>query len=571
MKGIAASPGIGIGRVYILGEEPLVIDKTPIEPKNLEAELKLLEDSIKKSEDQLYKLMVNVKQKLGKDQAAIFEAHLMMLQDNAFLDEIRAKISHELASATFAVDQVVHKYSAQFLKIEDEYLRERATDLEDIGKRLTKNLLRLETRSLNELDGEFVVIAKDLSPSDTAQVNKDMVKAIAIDLGGRTSHTAIMSRSLEIPAVVGLEKISGVAQTGDIAIVDGNTGVVILNPDEITLKRYQESQEAYLENISELRQLKGEPCITRCGSRKVELTANIGSPADCAGALENGAEGIGLYRTEFLYMQRDNLPIEEEQFLAYKEVAKTMNPHPVIIRTLDIGGDKKLPYLNMPEEMNPFLGYRAIRLCLDRPEIFKTQLRAILRASAFGKIRIMYPMISGTEELRQANAILNEAKLELDEEQVSFDRNVEVGIMIEIPSAAMISDILIQEIDFFSIGTNDLVQYTLAADRMNERISYLYNPLHPAVLRLIKNVIDASHRAGKWTGMCGEMAGDSQLAPVLLGLGLDEFSMSAVSIPWVKKVIRSLSYEQAKALADKALTIENPEEIKALLKTVLEN
>lgn len=571
LQGTAASPGIAIGEVYILKDEGLIIDQNVLPAERREEELQLFEDSVATTSGQIRKLIAAVNEEMGQEKAAIFEAHLLMLQDEVFLNEVRTKIRQEAIGAAYALKQVVDKYYDQFMKIEDEYLKERAADLKDIGQRLTKNILGLETRSLSDLEGEYIIIAGDLTPSDTAQLKKSKVKAFAIDMGGRTSHTAIMARSLEIPAVVGLGKISERARPGDVAIVDGNGGGVILNPDEATLKHYRDLQECYLQDICALEELKGKPCLTNCGNRRVELAANIGCPADCEGALQHGAEGSGLYRTEFLYMQRETLPSEEEQFLAYKSVAEQLSPHPVIIRTLDIGGDKKLPYLNLPPEMNPFLGCRAIRLCLGRPDIFKVQLRAILRASVYGRVRIMYPMISGLEELRKANGVLEEVKGELRRKGVAFDPQLKVGIMIEIPAAALIADSLIKEADFFSIGTNDLVQYTLAVDRMNERISHLYDPLHPGVLGLIKNVIDASHRAGKWTGMCGEMAGDPLMAPLLLGMGLDEFSMSAISIARVKKVIKALSYDQAKAIAEQALSITNPEEIRELLRKALEN
>jgi phosphotransferase system enzyme I (PtsI) len=448
-------------------------------------------------------------------------------------------------------------------------MKERAADIKDVGERIVKNILGISTDSFI-FSEKVIIIAKDLTPSDTAQMDKDKVLAFATDMGGRTSHTAIMARSLEIPAVVGLVNITDKVQDGDLVVIDGNKGVVYINPDKSILKEYETSKRAYLEYRKQLKELKDLPAETRDKLRRVELSANIGTPRDVKGALENGAEGVGLYRTEFLYMDREALPTEEEQFEAYREVIEKMAPRPIIIRTLDIGGDKKLSYLDMPEELNPFMGWRAIRMCLDRPEILKTQLRAILRASVYGNAKIMYPMVSGSEEVRRANTILNEAKQELKAENISFDENLEVGIMVEIPSAAVTADILAKEVDFFSIGTNDLIQYTIAVDRMNEHISHLYEPLHPAVLRLIRNVIDASHKAGKWTGMCGEMAGDTSATAVLLGMGLDEFSMSASSIPQVKKIIRSLTYEQAKQIAQKALSMDKPEEIRDMVEHEME-
>ncbi|MDK2879409.1 MAG: phosphoenolpyruvate-protein phosphotransferase system enzyme [Thermoanaerobacteraceae bacterium] len=570
LKGIAASPGIEIGKAYVLKEQKVTINRENIADNMVEKEIKRLEEAIVKSKDQLEKIKEKAERELGQDKAEIFGAHLMVLEDPVFLDEIKAKIRETRITAENAVSIVSQNYIEMFNNMEDEYLKERAADVKDVSDRIIKNILGVPIETLANISEKVIVIAKDLTPSDTAQMNKQKVLAFATDMGGRTSHTAIMARSLEIPAVVGLVDISGQAAAGDVIIVDGNKGVVYINPDEKTLKEYEKLKQDYIKYRQELKQLKDLPGETRDRARRVELSANIGTPKDVKGALENGAEGVGLYRTEFLYMDRENLPSEEEQFKAYKEVAESMAPRPIIIRTLDIGGDKKLPYLEMPDELNPFLGWRAIRMCLDRPHILKTQLRAILRASHYGNLKIMYPMVSRAEEIRKANAILEEARQELRAEGIPFDENLEVGIMVEIPSAAVIADILAKEVDFFSIGTNDLIQYTLAVDRMNEHISILYEPLHPAVLRLIKNVIDASHKAGKWTGMCGEMAGDVTAAPILLGMGLDEFSMSASSIPQVKKIIRSLSYDEAKQIAEKALSLERPEEIREMVEGVIQ-
>lgn len=569
-QGIAASPGIEIGKAFVLKEIEIKIDTANIAEDKIVGEIKRLEEGIAKSREQLIKIREKAERELGKDKAQIFDAHIMVLDDPMFMDEIREKIKSERITVENAISQVAKKYVDMFNSMEDEYLKERAADIKDVSERLIKNVLGIPIQSLADLAEEVIVIARDLTPSDTAQMDKEKVKAFATDMGGRTSHTAIMARSLEIPAVVGLGSISNEVSEGDTVIVDGNKGIVLVNPSEDTLRQYNELKLEYQRYKEELKKLKDLPAETKDGKRRVELAANIGTPKDVKGALEHGAEGIGLYRTEFLYMDRETLPDEEEQFRAYKEVAEAMYPRPVIIRTLDIGGDKKLPFLEMPEELNPFLGWRAIRMCLDNPELFKVQLRAILRASHYGKIKIMYPMISSVTELRRANAILKEAKDELRREGIPFDENLEVGIMVEIPSAAITADILAKEVDFFSIGTNDLIQYTLAVDRMNEKIANLYEPFHPAVLRLIKNVIDASHRAGKWTGMCGEMAGDPLAAPILLGMGLDEFSMSATSISQVKKVIRSLTYEQAKQIADEALRMESPDEIREMLNRVLE-
>jgi phosphotransferase system enzyme I (PtsI) len=568
-KGIAASPGIQIGKAYVLKEQKPVIDRNNIAEDKIDAEIKRLEEAINKSRAQLVRIKERAERELGSGKAEIFGAHLLVLEDPVFLDEIKAKIKNEKITAENAVSQVTEAYIEIFKNMNDEYLRERAADVRDVGGRIIKNILGLPIETLADISEEVIVIARDLTPSDTAQMNKDKVLAFATDMGGRTSHTAIMARSLEIPAVVGLTNISELAKTGDSVIVDGNKGTVYINPDEVTLREYERLKQDYIKYRHELKQLKDLPAETRDKTRRVEISANIGTPKDVKGALENGAEGVGLYRTEFLYMDRESLPAEDEQFEAYRAVAEAMAPRPIIIRTLDIGGDKKLPYLDMPDEMNPFLGWRAIRMCLDRPHILKTQLRAILRASHYGNIRIMYPMVSRVEEIRRANAVLDEARRELKAEGVPFDENIQVGIMVEIPSAALAADIMAKEVDFFSIGTNDLIQYTLAVDRMNERITNLYEPFHPAVLRLIKNVIDASHKAGKWTGMCGEMAGDAAATPILLGMGLDEFSMSASSIPQVKKIIRSLTYDEAKQIARKALSMEDPAEIRQMVEGVI--
>ncbi len=569
LKGIAASPGIEIGKAYVVKHEQVVVDTSPIKKEDVGKEMKRFKDALKITKLQIEKIKVKAQKELGSEKAKIFDAQLMALEDPVFMDEIKSKIGNELITADNAVSQVAKSYIAEFSNVEDEYLKERAADVKDIGERLIKNILGISADAFS-LEQEAIIIAKDLSPSDTAQMDKDKVKAFATDIGGKTSHTAIMARSLEIPAVVGLKDATKKINMGDIVIIDGNEGVIYANPDDETIKRYEKLKEDYFDNLRELKQLRDLPAQTSDNLRRVEISANIGTPKDINGALENGAEGIGLYRTEFLYMDKQSLPTEEEQFAAYRQVVEKMTPRPIIIRTLDIGGDKKLPYLDMPDELNPFLGWRAIRICLDRPDILKTQLRAILRASAYGKTKIMYPMISGVEEVREANKILDEAKHELKDEGIAFDKNLEVGIMVEIPSVAVTADILAKEVDFFSIGTNDLIQYTLAVDRMNEYISHLYEPLHPAALRLIKNVIDSSHKEGKWAGMCGEMAGDPLVAPILLGMGLDEFSMNASSIPRVKKVIRSLTYDKAKEIAGKALSMSEPSDIWAIMKEIIE-
>lgn len=569
LKGIAASTGIEIGKAHVIKPQQIHINTKPIKKEDVEEEIRKFEEAICTTKLQLEKIKQRAEKELGPEKAKIFDAHIMILEDPAFIDEIKSKIENDLITADNAVSQIIKSYINTFSSMEDEYLKERAADIKDVGERLIKNILGILADAF-DTDREVVIIAKDLTPSDTAQIDKDKVKAFATDMGGRTSHTAIMARSLEIPAVVGLKDATEKIKSGDTIIIDGNEGIIYINPDDETVKRYEKLKEDYLDNLKELKMLKDLPAETSDNLKRVELSANIGTPKDVKSALENGAEGIGLYRTEFMYMDRKDLPTEQEQFDAYRQVVEKMAPHPVIIRTLDIGGDKKLPYLDMPVELNPFLGWRAIRVCLDRPDVLKTQLRAILRASAYGNAKIMYPMISGVDEVRRANKILDEAKEELKAENVAFDKDLEVGIMVEIPSAAITADILAKEVEFFSIGTNDLIQYTLAVDRMNEHISYLYEPFHPAVLRLIKNVIDSSHEEGKWTGMCGEMAGDPLAASILLGMGLDEFSMSASSIPQIKKIIRSLTYDEAKDIAKKVLSMNEPSKIRAMMEEVVE-
>lgn len=547
-RGIKASPGIAIGRVCLLIKE-LEIEKWMVADKK--KEIKRLETAIEKSQTQLEHIKNNAISKMGESTAAIFEAHIMMLNDPEFIPEIKSVVINEGINSEHAVFSVVEKYGAIFDSMEDPYLKERAADIRDVGDRIIANLMGRVT-GLNDLREDSVIVAKDLTPSDTAQMDKDKVRGFLTDEGGKTSHSAIMARTLEIPAVVGLGDITSKVKDGDTIIVDGNEGIAYINPDDDTLNEYKIKKENYEDYKQKLESLIDLPAKTPDG-RKVHLEANIGTPEDIDGVLKNGAEGIGLFRTEFLYMNRDSLPTEDEQFEAYKKVASALKGKNVTIRTLDIGGDKELGYLGMEKEENPFLGWRAIRFCLDRTDIFKTQLRAILRASLYGKISIMYPMISDIKEVRRANTILNEVKKELDLERIEYDKNIEVGIMIEIPSAAMMADILAKEVDFFSIGTNDLTQYSLAVDRGNRNVKDYYNYFNIGVLRLIKNCIDESHKNGIYTAMCGEMAGDTEATKILLGLGLDAFSMSASSIPMVKDIVRNTKMEDAKIIAQEAI------------------
>ncbi|MBU5302139.1 phosphoenolpyruvate--protein phosphotransferase [Eubacterium callanderi] len=562
-EGIIASPGIAIAKAFVYDKvEVEVTEKKVDDPA---AEVARLQAALEKSKEQILKIKEKAARDLGEEEAEIFEAHAMVLDDPEFVDSITAEINTNGVNAEFAVKTVTDRFFEMFDMMDDPYFSARAADIRDVGTRVLNNVMGVENVDISCLDEDTIIVADDLAPSDTAQMDKARVKGFATNIGSRTSHTAIMARSLEIPAVLGLGDITAAVKNGDTVVVDGLKGQAVINPTEDELAAYKKQQEDYQAYIKELAELKELEAVTTDG-HKVELVGNIGSPNDTDGVHKNGGRGVGLYRTEFLYMNSDTMPDEEKQYEAYKAVIESFDGDPVIIRTLDIGGDKKLPYLPLEEEMNPFLGFRAIRLCFREVDMFKTQLRAILRASAFGNALIMFPMISGVSEVRQAKGILAECMKELDEKGQAYDKNIRVGVMIEIPSAAVTSDIIAREVDFFSIGTNDLCQYTLAVDRMNQEVSYLYNPLHPAILRLVKTVIDASHaREGLFTGMCGEMAGDPMATLILLGLGMDEFSMSASSIPQVKKIIRSVSYEDAKAIAEKALNLETGEEVKEMV------
>lgn len=489
----------------------------------------------------------------------------MLLEDEELENEITDIIKSK-KTADYAVHQVIEEQATALEGLDDEYLKERAADVRDIGNRLLKNILGMPIIDLSAIAEEVILVSKDLTPSETAQLNLKKVLGFITDIGGRTSHTSIMARSLEIPAVVGTGNATENIKSDDYLILDAVNNTIYLNPSEEDIERMKEVRDDYLAEKAELAKLKDLPAVTLDG-HQVEVCANIGTVRDMPGAERNGAEGVGLYRTEFLFMDRDSLPTEEEQFRAYKEVAQAMPDEAIIVRTMDIGGDKDLPYMNLPKEENPFLGWRAIRICLDRREILDTQLRAILRASVFGKLRIMFPMVISVEEVRELNKIVDEMKQQLRDEQKPFDETIEVGIMVETPAAAVNARHIAKEVDFFSIGTNDLTQYTLAVDRGNELISHLYNPMSPAVLNLIKQVIDASHAEGKWTGMCGELAGDERATLLLLGMGLDEFSMSSIAIPRIKKLIRNTHYEDAKALAEQALAQPTATELMALVET----
>ncbi len=542
LKGIGASKGIAMAPALVLKEENIVIPDQTIE--NVDTEIQRFQEAVAQSKTQLEKIKVMAEEKMGKDKAEIFGAHLLVLADPELINTVENGIKSEKKNAELVLNRTINTFVQLFESMDNEYMKERAADIKDVGSRVLKNLLGIEMVNISQLDQEVIIVAHDLAPSDTAQMDKEKVLGFVTDIGGRTSHTAIMARSLEIPAVVGLGNITTTVENGDFLVINGEAGEVIINPEESVIAQYKEEQRKYIEYRNKLLRLKDQATETQDG-KHVELGANIGTPKDLKGVLNNGAECIGLYRTEFLYMDRTTLPTEDEQFEAYKAVLEGMEGKPVVIRTLDIGGDKEIPYLNLPKEMNPFLGYRALRICLDRTDIFKTQLRALLRASVYGNLKIMYPMVSAIDEVRKANAILDEVRKELDAEGIDYSKDFEVGIMIEIPTAALTSDILAKEVDFFSIGTNDLIQYSTAVDRMNQNIAHLYTPYHPGVIRMIKMVIENGHKEGIWTGMCGEAAGELPLIPLLLGLGLDEFSMSATSILPARELISSLTTQKA--------------------------
>ncbi|MEB7671064.1 phosphoenolpyruvate--protein phosphotransferase [Staphylococcus equorum] len=562
INGIAASDGVAIAKAYLLVEPDLSYNSEKI--TDIDAEIAKFNDAIETSKVELTKIRNNAEKNLGADKAAIFDAHLLVLDDPELIQPIEDKIKNNQVNAPTALSEVTGQFITIFENMDNEYMKERAADIRDVSKRVLAHILGVELPNPSIIDESVVIIGNDLTPSDTAQLNKEFVQGFVTNIGGRTSHSAIMSRSLEIPAVVGTKSITEDVKQGDMIIVDGLTGEVIIDPTDDEVIAYENKRERFFEDKKELQKLRNEETKTIDG-KHAELAANIGTPNDLTGVIENGAEGIGLYRTEFLYMGRDEMPTEDEQFEAYKKVLETMEDKRVVVRTLDIGGDKELPYLNLPEEMNPFLGYRAIRLCLDQPDIFRPQLRALLRASVYGKLNIMFPMVATINEFRDAKALLLEEKENLKQEGTDVSDDIELGIMVEIPSTAALADVFAKEVDFFSIGTNDLIQYTMAADRMSERVSYLYQPYNPSILRLVKQVIEASHKEGKWTGMCGEMAGDEIAIPLLLGLGLDEFSMSATSVLKARRQIKGLSQNEMEELSQRAINCATSEEVQELV------
>ena len=561
LKGIAASSGVTIAPVYKYETPELVIVRKDADPAT---EVAKFEKAVLDSTKDIETIKEKATGRLSDEELAIFDAHLMLVGDPAFADEVKNMIENEKVNAEFAVDTVAGNYIAMFESMDDEYMRERAADLKDVTTRIKYHVCDVKIADLSLINEECVIVAHDLTPSDTAQLDKQFAKGFITEIGGRTSHSAIMARSLEIPAIVGVKDVLSEVKAGDVVVLDALKGEVIVNPTEEEVVKYRAKEAKYMEEVLALKAYKDQPSISVDG-RKVTLAANIGTPDDVGGALDNGAEAIGLYRTEFLYMNSQQLPTEEEQFIAYKKVLEAMKGKQVVVRTLDIGGDKKLPYLPIDSEMNPFLGYRAIRLCLDRKDIFRTQLRALIRASAFGSLAIMFPMIATINEFKEGKAIYEEEKAKLIAEGVEVGQNIQVGMMVEIPAAAVLADQFAKVADFFSIGTNDLIQYSMAADRMSEKVSYLYQPFNPSILRLVKMTIDGAHKEGKWVGMCGEMAGEPDAISVLMGLGLDEFSMSATSILRARSIANKLSYAEMQKLSEKAVACNTAEEVLELI------
>lgn len=569
LKGVPAAAGIAEGPTFILDKQDFIVPPRAVMEKEAAIEIARFEEALIKTREEILEIQKKIGAEIATQHARIFDAHLLVLEDRTLIEEVIKRIKTERLSAEYIFSEVLKKYVKIFSTIEDEYLRERVGDVNDVGRRVLKNLMdETKLHELENLTEDLVIVSHDLSPSDTASMYNKNIKAFVTDIGGRTSHTAIMAKSLGIPAVVGLKDATLRIQNQDYVIVDGRKGLVIIHPTEETKVLYRNLQNRMMEFQGQFQEIKDLPAQTTDG-KTVIVSANLELPEEISSILKCGAEGIGLFRSEYFYMNRIDLPSEEEQFGAYKHVAQALSPHTVTIRTLDLGGDKFISSLEIPRDMYPFLGWRAIHFCLARPDIFKTQLRAILRASAFGKVRLMYPMISGPGDFRQANAILDEVKTNLREEKISFDENLLVGAMIEVPSAAMTADMLAKEADFFSIGTNDLVQYTLAVDRVSEQANNFYDPAHPAILRLIKRTIEAAHQENIPVGLCGEMSGEPVLALILLGLNLDEFSMSPVSILQIKKLIRSVGFQGAQKLAEEVLQLSTGEEVEELSRTRL--
>jgi phosphotransferase system enzyme I (PtsI) len=570
LKGIAAAPGIVICPAFKLRREEWLIPKQKIKEADIPTQIQSFEEALIKTRKEILDLQKRIAEEMGKDSAQILEAHLLVLEDRMLIEEVISRLKKEQLNVAYIFSEVLKKYIEVFSRIEDDYLKERIVDINDVGKRVLRNLLGKEgrVRDLSRLEKRVIVVARDLSPSETAMMHKENVCGFITEVGGKTSHAAIMAKSLEIPAVVGLHQATDKIKNDDLVIIDGTSGLVIVHPNEVTLDSYHQEEDKLRDITQGYFQIKDLPAVT-VDNHKVSILANIELPGEISSVKLHGAEGIGLYRTEYFYMNREDLPSEEEHFQAYKSVAQAVSPHSITIRTLDLGGDKFISQLEIPHEMSPFLGWRAIRFCLARPDIFKVQLRAILRASAYGKLKLMYPMISGIEEFQQANQILQVCRQELNEQGFSFDKDIKVGAMIELPSAALTCDILAKVADFFSIGTNDLIQYSLAVDRANERVAYLYDPAHPAVLRMIKNIIEAGHNNHIQVAMCGEMAGDPAMILLLLGLGLDEFSVPSAVIPQIKYIIRSVTMKDAQDITEQALSLSAGKEVELFMQNKL--
>ncbi len=564
LKGIGVSSGIAIGRAHLIERGRVEVEERPIKKAQVEKEVNRFRRAVEQSKLQLQRIKEKLLKESAKEHVYIIDAHLLILEDKMLIDDTIKNISERLIGAEGALKRHMHNLSMIFDRIEDEYLRARKSDIEQIGERVLRNLVGKKHEGLSHMKEKVIIVAHDLTPSDTAQMKKDKILGFVTDIGGRTSHTSIVARSLEIPAVVGLDNVTQQIMPGDIIVLDGMTGVVIINPPKSVFKAYLERSQNYQYFEEELLRFKSLPAVTKDG-HSVRLAGNIELPEEIPSLREHGAEGIGLYRTEFLYMGK-KLPVEEDHFETYRKLAEGVAPYSATIRTLDMGGDKMVSHIEWAEEINPAMGLRAIRFSLKEVELFKTQLRGILRASAYGKLKIMFPMISGMQELRQAKGILDEIRKELDSKGIPYDREMEVGIMMEIPSAASIADILAREVDFFSIGTNDLIQYSLAIDRVNEHVAYLYEPLHPAIIRIIKGIVDSAHAAGIKVSMCGEMAGEPAYVPILLGLELDELSMNAPVIPWVKKIVRAMTASEAKKLLRDVMAFSTAAEIEGCVR-----
>jgi phosphotransferase system enzyme I (PtsI) len=567
-RGIAVSAGICRGKILVLDRAQHVITKRQVTDREITAEVGRFEKALVQTRQQISEVQRKLIENMGAKEGDVFEAHLLMLEDRMLVDEVIRTIREHRVNAESAFHEVSDRYAAALAAVDDEYLRERAADMRDLNSRVLDNLLQVKSQiDIRKISEPCILVGHDLSPSTTAQLDKKMVLGFATEIGGKTSHTAIIARSLGIPAVVGLKTASEEFETGDYALLDGYNGTVIVNPTDQTLFEYGQLSRIKASLEEKLREIQNQPAVTLDG-KIIHLSANIEDQNDIEAVIANGAEGVGLFRTEFLFISRDSLPSEEDQYKVYRQVAAALKPHPVIIRTLDLGGDKFASHLQLAQEMNPFLGWRAIRFCLAQPELFRTQLRAILRASTEGNVKLMYPMISGLDELNQANALVEKCKGELRAEKIPFDKNMDIGAMVEIPSAALIADTLAKRLKFFSVGSNDLIQYTLAADRTNEKVSHLYEPTHPAILRLIKMTVEAAHQHGVWVGVCGEIAGDPVLTPLLIGLGVDELSAAPPVVPQVKYIVRRLKLAEAQELAAFALQCESPSEIYARCQTL---